>query len=107
MKIKRPLVLTRENTVNVVVIFQPTHVFAPVFRCSSNVYFCHFLKFLSVLKVTSDWLVGVMNTKEEWKYAAMDFGAPFVMEDTGTPEMQLLFAHTLDIKMPVRQNYEL
>ncbi len=60
-----------------------------------------FLKFLSALKATSDWLMGVMNTKEEWKYAAMDFGAPSVMEDCGTPEMQLLFAHTLDIKMPV------
>ncbi len=45
--------------------------------------------------------------KEEWKYAAMDFGAPSVKEDdTGTPEMLLLFAHTLDTKMPVCQNYD-
>ncbi len=58
----------------------------------------------SVLKVTSDWLVGLMSTREEWKYAAMEFGAPSVMEETGTPEMLLLFAHTLDIKMPVWQN---
>ncbi len=48
-----------------------------------------------------------MSTKEEWKYAAMDFGAPSVIEDTGTPEMLLLFAQSLVFRMPVRQNYEL
>ncbi len=42
-----------------------------------------------------------MSTKEGWKYAAMDFGEPSVMEDTGTPVMLLLFAQSLVFRMLV------
>ena len=55
--------------------------------------------------VLSDWLEDQLNTKEEWKYASMEYGVQFVMI-IGVLPMLLLYANNLDmLTLDVRSHY--
>ena len=49
---------------------------------------------MRVLMGTFDWWVAGLSTKEEWKFASLEYGALCVKEDitTGILERQMLFA---------------
>ena len=49
---------------------------------------------MHVLMGTFDWWVAGLSTKEEWKFASLEYGALRVTDivGTGTLERQMLFA---------------